>query len=97
MSLLPQSFLTEIEQDAVYATIFGELQKKRPTLSAPTTNSTPEHEHHKAMTPHFAAADDDHISVIDEISTDLLDEAQLEQSNDGYDTDIEIGKMHAFT
>lgn len=95
LSLLPQSFLTEIEQDEAYATILAELQKKQSYTKARQTNALHEDDHQQSMTPYFTSSvDDNHIDVIDEISTITLDKQQNEQLNDGYDTDIEIGRKY---
>jgi hypothetical protein len=89
LSLIPKSFLTEIEQDQVYETILEKLRKKIP----PKTLLIQEEEQRKPFSPHLFAIDDDDddISITDEISSSTSSENDDIPSHDEYDTDIEPG------
>jgi hypothetical protein len=102
LSGVPTAFLTEIQQDQVYETIFQELQKKLPRRNAPASPSTlfivGEQEQQKSVSPHLATEDDDNdidddTSVNDELSSSVSSENNASPSQDGYDTDIESGKF----
>jgi len=98
LSLIPISFLTEIQQDKVYETILEELRKKIPHKIAPKTfpiQEEEEEEQRKPFSPHLFAIndddDDDDISITDEISSSTSSENNDRPSRDDYDTDIEPG------
>lgn len=59
LSNVPTAFLTEIQQDQVYETIFQELQKKlprrNPQKSPPSLLFVPEDEQRKTLSPHLLA------------------------------------------
>ncbi|CAF4612401.1 unnamed protein product, partial [Rotaria sp. Silwood2] len=97
LSLIPTSFLTEIQQDEVYETILEELRKKMPHQIPPKTLLRQEEEdddddnEQKPFSPHLLAIndDDDNISVSDELSSSPSSENNAISSHEGYDTDIE--------
>ncbi|CAF0984155.1 unnamed protein product [Rotaria sordida] len=94
VSLIPRSFLTEIQQDEVYATILEALRKKMPYQIPPKTPPRQEEddEEEKPFSPHLLAIDDDDdddISVDDEISSSSSSENNPIVSHEDYDTDIE--------
>jgi len=101
LSLIPISFLTEIQQDKVYETILEELRKKIPHKIAsktfPIQEEEEEEEQRKPFSPHLFAIndedddDDDDISITDEISSSTSSENNDIPSHDDYDTDIEPG------
>ncbi|CAF0830879.1 unnamed protein product [Adineta steineri] len=88
-SHIPKSFLTEIEQDDIYATILEELQKKKSILNA-SKNISEQQDEEEPISPDFMAVDDENKNISDEISYPISDEHNTKISNDGYDTDIEI-------
>jgi hypothetical protein len=92
VSLMPASFLTEIQEDNVYETILAELQKKIPHHIPLKTPSIQEEEQ-KPLSPHLLAIDDDDdddLSIAEEISSSSSSENN-DIPHDGYDTDIELG------
>ncbi|CAF3430854.1 unnamed protein product [Rotaria sp. Silwood1] len=102
LSLIPTSFLTEIQQDEVYETILEELRKKMPHRIPPKISPRLEEEENddddeeqKPFSPHLLAIDDDDdnddddISIGDDISSSPSSENNAILSHDGYDTDIE--------
>jgi hypothetical protein len=97
LSLIPISFLTEIQQDKVYETILEELRKKIPhKIASKTFPIQEEEEPRKPFSPHLFAInddddDDDDISITDEISSSTSSENNDIPSHDDYDTDIEPG------
>ena len=98
LSLVPQTFLTEIEHDEVYATILRELQKKQgSTFATKTTLGPDDDDHHRtSTTPYFTVDDDDPIDTIEEMSGIVFGDHSGGEEKDGYDTDIEIGQMNSF-
>ncbi|CAF4740173.1 unnamed protein product [Rotaria socialis] len=100
VSLIPASFLTEIQQDEVYETILEELRKKMPNLVAPKTPSVHEDEQQKPFSPHVLAInddndtsneddDDDDVSIDDGVSSSQSSDNNPRSSHEDYDTDIE--------
>lgn len=96
-SLLPSSFLTEIQEDEVYSTIWEELQKR----FALHLQTNPPEEELKIFSPHLFAlqddqnndAEDDQSSLADEILSTVSSEAhELPGQEVDYDTDIEPGR-----
>ncbi len=104
LSGVPTAFLTEIQQDQVYETIYQELQKKVPKrnqlASPPPVIILPEEDQQKPLSPHLLSMDDDadddlidnDTSMNDEISSTVSSENNT-SSQDDYDTDIESGKI----
>lgn len=102
LSGVPNAFLTEIQQDQVYETIYQELQKKIPKQSQlsfpPPSDITSEQDQQKPLSPHLLSlevdADDDLIdndtNMNDELSSSTSSENNV-SSPDDYDTDIELG------
>jgi len=91
---VPNAFLTEIEQDQVYETIYQELQKKLPRRNSPPTLVLPDDDQQKALSPRLLAVDDDdddRSSLTDELSSSLSEDNNQASSKDDYDTDIESG------
>ena len=92
-SLIPTSFLTEIQHDQVYETILEELRKKIPHKSSPER----EEQQQKVFSPHLLAIndgdDDDDLSIADEISSSSSSENHDSPSQEDYDTDIEAGRI----
>ncbi|CAM4757580.1 unnamed protein product [Rotaria magnacalcarata] len=102
VSLMPASFLTEIQQDEVYETILEELRKKMPNLVAPKTLSVHEDEEQKRLSPHLLAInddndtdnedddeDDDDVSIDDGVSSSRSSDNNPRSFHEDYDTDIE--------
>ena len=100
LSLIPKSFLTEIQHDQVYETILEVLQKKIPYLIPlkPARIEEEIEEEHKLFSPHLLAIDDgddddDDLSIPDESSSATSSERTSTPTQDEYDTDIEPGKI----
>lgn len=94
LSLVPQSFIDEIQRDQVYETILEELQKKSPhhLLSKPA--AIPEEDEQQPFSPHLLAIDDDdddNLSIADETSSSTSSESNEAPAHEDYDTDIEPG------
>lgn len=105
LSGVPTAFLTEIEQDEAYKTIYQELQKKIPhtnrSSSSPPLATLPavlESDEHKPLSPHLTTEgqNDDDNNINDEVSSSTSNEDSLSSSSDGYDTDIETGERSNF-
>jgi hypothetical protein len=94
LSMVPKSFLTEIQEDQVYETILHELQKKISHQISLKTLSVQEQQ--KPLSPHLLAIndddDDDDISIADGTSSSTSSEKNDAPFRDDYDTDIELGK-----
>ncbi|CAF1217272.1 unnamed protein product [Rotaria magnacalcarata] len=100
---VPKTFVTEIQQDQIYETIFHELQKKLPHRNPP--NQAPpeivlpaqDSEHQPPLSPHLLTVDDDEEEVFDTDANMIVDETSSIASSesipsptqDDYDTDIE--------
>jgi len=103
LSGVPTTFITEIQQDEVYETIYHELQKKLPHNNLPTSPRTllnlPEQDQRKSLSPRLLTMEDDDdiidndASVTDDMSSSVSSENNASSSQDGYDTDIETGKF----
>lgn len=105
LSGVPAAFLTEIEQDKVYETIYQELQKKLPLrnqLPASTPPPLPtliEPDERKSLSPHLLTMEgdedmaDNDTSVNEEVSSSASSEIEASSGSDGYDTDIETGEI----
>jgi hypothetical protein len=98
LSLIPISFLAEIQQDKIYETILEELRKKISHKIPPNTLPILEEEKQKPFSPHLLAIDDDNdndddddISITDEMSSSTSSEDNDISAHDDYDTDIEPG------
>ncbi len=96
LSLVPISFLAEIQHDQVYETILEVLRKKIPHRIPPKPVPIPEEEERKPFSPHLFAIDDDHdndddLSIADEISSSTSSENNNTLAHEDYDTDIEPG------
>ena len=91
-SLIPNSFITELRRDEIYATILEELEKKfhqhflksseEPKLLSP----------HLLSLPDRADGDNDEIMITDDVMSTYSNE-----SPDDYDTDIEPGEEKSFS
>lgn len=96
LSLIPKSFLTEIQHDQVYETILEVLQKKIPYLIPLKHDPIQEEDEHPLFSPHLLAIDDDDddddLSIPDESSSATSTERTNTPNHDDYDTDIEPGK-----
>ena len=95
-SLIPDSFINEIQHDQIYATIFEELQKKFARFRAPNLS-----QEEKPLSPHLFALqsrgegeenDDDDLSGTDDLTSSASSEPNDLPANDEYDTDIEQGR-----
>jgi len=99
LSGVPTTFITEIQQDEVYETIFQELQKKLLHHNLPTSPRTllnlPEQDQRQSLSPRLITLEDDDndASVTDDMSYSVSSENNTLSSQDGYDTDIESGKF----
>ncbi len=99
LSLVPISFLTEIQHDQVYETILEELRKKIPhrisPKPVPIQEEEEEVEERKPFSPRLFAIDDDDddddISIADEVSSSTSSEHNETPLHEDYDTDIEPG------
>ena len=101
LSRVPKAFLTEIQQDQAYSTIYSELQKKLPHR-VPSTSPPPVVVHPAEVEDLVDAAvevvveepkddDDDDESLVDDQSSTISSSVTLPPGSDGYDTDIEPG------
>lgn len=118
LSHVPKAFLTEIQQDQAYSTIYSELQKKMPHRKAssppPPIVVLPTEESTRSPRPQVVSPrvitldqddeddhdhnddddnDDDEISLIDDKSSTVSSLVNLASTADGYDTDIETGRV----
>lgn len=100
LSGVPTAFLTEIQQDAAYETIYQELQKKIPhtnrsSLTPPATLSVVvESDEQTSLSPHVLIVESENDvenNINDEVSSTTSNNDSLSSSPDGYDTDIETG------
>ena len=93
--LIPSSFLTEIQQDQIYSTIYEELQKRFANHLQPKLPD--EQQPEKLLSPHlFALQDDDDDDDQSSLADDIISTASSEPHDlpvaEDYDTDIEPGQ-----
>lgn len=105
-TMIPSSFLTEIQQDDIYSTILEELQKRFAIHLQPKLDDEQQQQQQpdKIFSPHlFALQDDgdddnededDRLSLGDDIISTVSSEPHdLPVEEEDYDTDIEPGKI----
>ena len=101
LSCVPTAFLTEIQQDTVYETIYQELQKKlpqpHPSSFSPPLPAVAESDEQKFLSPHLLTIEgENEDDANDEVASSTSNDDSLSSLPDGYDTDIETGRISIF-